>query len=42
MLRVIDETGEDYLYPRELFSVLDLPEAASRKLAGLERMRRRR
>jgi hypothetical protein len=42
MLRVIDESGEDYLYPRELFSVLDLPEAASRKLAGLERMRRRR
>jgi hypothetical protein len=39
---VIDETGEDYLSPRELFVLLDLPEAASRKLAGVERLRRRR
>lgn len=25
MLRVIDESGEDYLYPRECFILLDLP-----------------
>jgi hypothetical protein len=42
MLRVIDETGEDDLSPRELYVLLDLPEAASRKLAGVERLRRRR
>jgi hypothetical protein len=42
MLRVIDETGEDYLYPRELFVEVELPAAASRKLADVERLRRRR
>ncbi|MHC5212838.1 MAG: hypothetical protein ACYTG2_19195 [Planctomycetota bacterium] len=42
MLRVIDESGEDYLYPRELFVEVDLPEVASRKLADVERLRRRR
>jgi len=26
-LRVIDESGEDYLYPADRFMVLDLPEA---------------
>lgn len=24
-LRVIDESGEDYLYPKEFFVILDLP-----------------
>lgn len=27
MLRVIDESGEDYLYPAELFVPIELPEA---------------
>ncbi len=27
MLRVIDESGEDYLYPAHLFLVIDLPHA---------------
>ena len=27
-LRVIDETGEDYLYPAEYFLLLDLPHEA--------------
>lgn len=31
-LRVIDESGEDYLYPAERFMVLDLPEAARERL----------
>ena len=26
-LQVIDELGEDYLYPAERFMILDLPEA---------------
>jgi hypothetical protein len=36
-LRVIDESGEDYLYPANRFMILDLPEAArTRLLAVLE------
>jgi hypothetical protein len=30
MLRVIDESGEDYLYPEEFFVILDLPKEAQR------------
>jgi hypothetical protein len=28
MLRVVDEEGEDYLYPRDWFVTVDLPQAA--------------
>ncbi|HEV8716887.1 MAG TPA: hypothetical protein VGX03_29220 [Candidatus Binatia bacterium] len=36
-LRVIDESGEDYLYPAERFMVLDLPESErERLLAAIE------
>lgn len=31
-LRVIDESGEDYLYPADYFIVLELPEAAEQAL----------
>lgn len=31
-LRVIDNEGEDYLYPAKYFIVLDLPEEIERKL----------
>ncbi|MBD3297544.1 MAG: hypothetical protein GF341_02735 [candidate division Zixibacteria bacterium] len=31
-LRVIDESGEDYLYPAEYFVLIDLPDAAQRAL----------
>lgn len=27
LIRVIDESGEDYLYPMEFFRVVDLPQA---------------
>jgi hypothetical protein len=27
LIRVIDETGEDYLYPDSFFAAIDLPEA---------------
>ena len=33
-LRVIDESGEDYLYPLDYFVVLELPLAAERALLG--------
>lgn len=31
-LRVIDESGEDYLYPAEFFVAVELPEAATAAL----------
>ncbi len=34
LARVIDESGEDYLYPVEYFVPLRLPGAVSRKLAS--------
>jgi hypothetical protein len=33
LLRVVDESGEDYLYPKKLFAVIDLPSALTRKFA---------
>jgi hypothetical protein len=32
-LRVVDETGEDYLYPMELFAPVQVPETTERALA---------
>jgi hypothetical protein len=34
-LRVIDESGEDYLYPAERFMILDLPEAERERLLAV-------
>jgi hypothetical protein len=31
-LRVIDESGEDYLYPAEYFVIVNLPQAVERSL----------
>lgn len=33
-VRVVDESGEDYLYPSDCFVAVELPEAASRAFAG--------
>ncbi len=33
-LRVIDESGEDYLYPQEYFVFIELPRAAERVLTA--------
>jgi hypothetical protein len=30
LLRVVDESGEDYLYPKSLFHPIDLPQAVRR------------
>jgi hypothetical protein len=35
MLRVIDDSGEDYLYPAAWFVPVNLPTKAKRKLAAL-------
>jgi hypothetical protein len=32
-LRVIDESGDDYLYPAEWFVPIDLPQAVQRSLS---------
>jgi hypothetical protein len=34
LVRVVDESGEDYLYPAELFVPIELPQAARRALAS--------
>ena len=34
-LRVVDESGEDYLYPKECFAPIHLPEEAIRALTSL-------
>lgn len=31
-MRVIDESGEDYLYPAEYFVLIDLPQAVEKSL----------
>ena len=31
-IRVIDESGEDYLYPQEYFLTIELPKAAEKAL----------
>jgi len=37
-LRVIDESGEDYLYPAKYFVLVDVPRAAERVLAAVSRV----
>jgi hypothetical protein len=34
LIRVLDETGEDYLYPAELFASVAVPEDAAQVLAA--------
>lgn len=33
-LRIVDETGEDYLYPATCFVLVDVPEGAESMLIG--------
>ena len=33
MLRLVDESGEDYLYPQDFFLPIEVPEAVSKALA---------
>lgn len=41
LLRVVDETGEDYLFPEENFVPIDLPEKAKGRFARDVREQRR-
>jgi hypothetical protein len=34
MLRIVDESGEDYLFPASLFVPIDVPEVAAKVFAG--------
>lgn len=42
LIRVVDESGEDYLYPREMFVPIELPAATSRLIARLSRLQHKR
>lgn len=33
MIRLVDESGEDYLYPRELFMPIEVPQKVSKAFA---------
>jgi hypothetical protein len=33
LLRVVDESGEDYLYPADFFAIVHVPAAAAKSLA---------
>jgi hypothetical protein len=35
-VRVVDESGEDYLYPQEYFVPIKLPQAAERAVLGAQ------
>lgn len=40
-VRVIDESGEDYLYPRKLFALIDLPSPTVEAISTLDLTRLR-
>lgn len=33
LVRVVDESGEDYLYPEKLFAAVDLPSTLTKRFA---------
>lgn len=35
LLRIVDESGEDYLYPSRLFAPIDVPEAVERAFSSV-------
>ena len=36
LVRIIDESGEDYLYHKSLFAFVDFPKSVEKKLLALE------
>ena len=36
LIRIVDESGEDYLYHKSLFAFVDLPKSVEKKLLALE------
>ena len=39
LVRVVDESGQDYLYPENLFEEVSLPQRLQRKIAAAHRNR---
>lgn len=39
MIRIIDESGEDYLFPSDFFVSVELPESVERAVIGTEAAR---
>ncbi len=37
LVRIIDESGEDYLFDKEHFAFVELPQAARRRMLALQR-----
>ena len=37
LVRIIDESGEDYLFARSQFAFVDFPQAVRRKILALQR-----
>jgi hypothetical protein len=37
LVRIVDESGEDYLYHRSLFVFVDLPKSLAKKLIAIEK-----
>ena len=37
MMRVVDESGEDYLYPKDRFVTVELPQSAVAAISGKKR-----
>jgi hypothetical protein len=37
LVRIVDESGEDYLYHKSLFVFVDLPKALTKKLIAIEK-----
>lgn len=37
LVRIIDESGEDYLFHKNQFAFVDVPEAARKKILALQR-----
>ena len=40
LVRIVDESAEDYLYHRELFAFVSFPESVEAKLMAMETLRR--
>jgi hypothetical protein len=37
LIRVVDESGEDYLFAKSQFAIVDLPQSVRRRLLALEK-----
>ena len=40
LVRIVDESGEDYLYHKDLFAFVSFPESVETKLLAMETLRR--